>query len=132
MSLKTWISEFYPKEPSQRMTKRQAVEHSIQKWTGLLPQNLRKHSLFADWEFGSHIYYKNEDSFDITWESCALCIKYEDGGHLLCEKCPLFKSLKNKRCDDPGEPYVIWRETGNPRPMIKALKKVLKKLDEEK
>ena len=42
MSLTTWKKEFYP-VPAKKMPLRKALEHSILKWRGALPGNLRKH-----------------------------------------------------------------------------------------
>lgn len=45
MSVKTWRDEFMPINASAKMTRREAVLHSIRKWEGLSPKNLRKHEI---------------------------------------------------------------------------------------
>ena len=132
MSLETWREEFYPVEPSKKMTKRQAVEHSLKKWQGLSKGNLNKHKVYKEY---SYIKYENDD-FRIDGFSCALCYKYLDYSLSSpddCKKCPLFKTLghpcdKDMNLNVVGSPYNIWRNTGNPRPMIKALKQTLESL----
>ena len=47
MSLKTWKKEFYP-QSAKRTKQSEAVEHSLHKWRGILPANLKKHGLNRD------------------------------------------------------------------------------------
>lgn len=124
MSLKTWKKEFYKTKPSKRMSQRTAIEHSILKWTGLLPKNMSKHEL-SKWSF---FIEDDKESFEIDVSSCALCVKYlgKKKSHELdaCAACPLAQHLGSP-CDVDEKPYLAWRRTGNPRPMIKALKALL-------
>lgn len=119
MSIKTWKKKFYPSISKACKSQRGAIEHSLHKWKGLLSKNLKKHGLIV---LGCRItdgnYYG--DSFYIDAASCALCYKYP-----LCENCPLYK-VSGKDCCMPNSPYVCWVQTGNPGPMIRALKKTLK------
>lgn len=131
MSLQTWKEEFYPEKPRKSMTEKQAIEHSIRKWEGLRKTNLKKHKILL--YHSVHFIEDENDGMYIESESCALCKKYL---HLdkyeanPCEECPLYKSL-GKPCDqfkllgEQTSPYIIWEKTGDPRPMIKALKKLL-------
>lgn len=126
MSLQTWMSEFYPVKPNKRMTKRQAIEHSLRKWEGLTKENLNKHGCHKDWK---SIIDDNYGTLDIDGESCALCVKYyyKDGDEHLCNRCPLSKSLGNS-CDNfalESSPYLQWLNDNNPLPMIEALRKLL-------
>lgn len=117
------------------------LDHAIRKWTGLIDKNLKKHDMVAMLHYAmiDRPAYKDE-IFHITTETCTLCIKYypklvdiyaEDGeGDDIhddinddCVGCPLFISLGNKRCDRYRQPYESWKRTGNPLPMIDALKK---------
>lgn len=125
MSIKTWTNEFYPVEPSKRMTKLQAIEHSLRKWEGLRDSNLKKHGCVKNGRFiddGSLGGY-----LAINGESCALCVKYYDEDKE-CEKCPLYKSLGNRACDGLENEYSQWYRNGNPLPMIKALRKLHKEV----
>ena len=126
MSLQTWKQEFFPIEPSKRMTKKQAINHSILKWTGLTKGNLKKHGVVQN---GNEIRY-GWDWMDITSGSCALCVKYLDGEWVdqlgACKRCPLAQHLGHP-CEGVGSnrPYSKWLDTGNANPMIKALKALL-------
>ncbi len=127
MSLQTWKDEFYPVKPSKKMSKKVAIEHSLRKWNGLLPKNLKKHGLE---KAGRFIQEKQDSVADmmIDAESCALCVKYLDTDCLEseneCVRCPLFNSL-GEQCDGDGSPYFMWLRKDEPKPMIKALKKLL-------
>lgn len=137
MTLKTWRDEFMPKMPTKRMTKRQAVEHSLRKWEGLTKKNLKKHGVFkSDW-----FIEDDNDDVSIDANTCALCVKYFDAKTDIldthddeCRKCPLFKTL-GEPCDgrsgsQVNSPYNIWRLQDNPLPMIKALRKTLASLED--
>lgn len=122
MSLKTWKNEFLKTTAFQSMSKKEAIEHSILKWTGLLEKNLKKHGLCITLS-GTIIEPDGSDQLRISGSNCALCVKYIGGSQ--CPKCPLSQHLGG-RCDLFGigksQPYTHWQETRDPRPMIKALK----------
>lgn len=123
MSLQTWKKEFYLVNPSKRMTKKQAIGHSLRKWIGLRKSNLEKHEISKD----GHQIGDNFDYLTIEMESCAMCVKYFDKNKFAkcCEKCPLAISL-GEACDNSvNGPYETWCDTGNPNPMIKALRALL-------
>ena len=128
MSLKTWKEEFYPIEPSSTFSKKEAIEHSILKWTGLLPENMSKHNLQV--RVGSIIDIPNAESLSIDTTTCALCRLFyiEDDNGDICEDCPLMDYL-DMRCDDTenedGSPYGEFCETGNPEKMISSLRGAL-------
>ncbi len=131
MTLQSWKNEFYPVKPSKRMSKKSAIEHSLRKWIGLMPKNLKKHGLV---KCGKFIQEKSDSTTDlqINDESCALCVKFIDNdppdNENECHKCPLCKSL-GKPCDASvffeKSPYTSWSMLDDPKPMIKALKKAL-------
>ena len=127
MSIQTWLDEFMPKKPTKRMTKRQAVEHSLRKWEGLTKKNLKKHGVSVGWK---KIRDDEWNEFGINDESCALCIKYRKNEN--CGKCPLAQTLGGKSCDDFDMPYAVWAlgDCVNPLPMIKALRKTLENLED--
>ena len=131
MTLATWKKEFYPKKPSKRMTKREAVEHSLTKWRGLTKANLKKHDVRID--FAGDVA-DDKNFLSISSSSCALCAKYQDFDSSLeqvCLQCPLYQLL-GKRCDSGEDsPFAIWVHDVNPRPMIRALEKTLKMVTEE-
>lgn len=86
MSIKTWKEEFYPRSAASRMSNKAAIEHSIKKWEGLLPENLKKHGVVLDRCGDIH---DDEVKFEISDLSCALCQKYF---WECCIKCPLYKN----------------------------------------
>lgn len=134
MNSQDWLNKYYPKPPSENMTKRQAIEHSLRKWQGLRAGILEVYGLYKE----SSLIRKVETGrvvLQIDASSCALCVKYytrEFTPELQsCAKCPLAQSLGNP-CDKSGygnRPYTTWTQNDNPIPMIKALKKTLKALE---
>jgi len=142
MSIKTWKEEFYPVKPRKSMTTKEAIEHSLRKWEGLRKSNLNKHGLIRG--FWGDAILEGGDEFErmtIGSDSCALCKKFyssseieadEDDGNFIvvdkCSKCPLAHVL-GEPCDGRGDQSVYgkWVDSGNPVPMIAALKKALRK-----
>jgi len=130
MSLQTWQEEFYKKHPSKRMTTKQAIEHSIQKWIGLRKTNLKAHQIYR--EDAKLVDDNSESWFFVDTTTCALCQKFfylrdwvNENDEVNCPKCPLRGVLGNE-CDyNYKSPYRIWRTSGNPEPMIRALKTAL-------
>ena len=146
MSLETWKAEFYPIEAS-KVSKKDAIDHSLQKWLGLLPENLAKHRCTM---LDQMVIDLDGDRYDppnlyIYSECCALCLLHhtddattenEDGDEVLCEACPLYKVRGNVPCDaersDEGESpwhcftriaYGMKLPTYDPKPMIFWLQK---------
>lgn len=135
MSLATWKKEFYPKSANSRMSKRDAILHSIRKWEGLRKENLRKHGLKFE-IVSKSIVDKNGSEMEIDVSSCALCVKYYYSNKNLdrCVECPLQKTL-GRPCDqDDASVYNRFLRSvrRTPEPMIKALNLTLKNLDEGK
>lgn len=125
MSFATWKKEFYPCVPDPKWDDIKCLEHSIQKWIGLRPENLDKHGVIFDW-MGVH-ERANSISLEIAFSSCACCIRAEatheahiadtcshveteEGcndcepltGHAheqYCEYCPLYQSRGGFACD---------------------------------
>lgn len=132
MSLATWKRWYYPVEASKATgSKIKAIRYSLRKWTGLLPETLRKHGVkrerWSDITDGSQ-------SLSINEKSCALCVKYhtyED-----CTRCPLPALRDGAACDarhfEKVSPFHRWIYTGNPKPMIKLLEAALRKARAEK
>lgn len=147
MSLKTWKAEFYPKS-AKRVSKKGALDASIQKWEGLREENLKKHQiqLFA----GKDIYLREKDTCrqlphitrDIT---CALCTHYLQikgswGEFADCTMCPLFQSEGKSCCEAQSAYYKTiqrlpsWGVCSlfNPATMIKALRKAQARWEKKK
>lgn len=143
MSIQSWAREFYPK-PAKEIASKDGddlslVNHSIQKWKGLNKATLKKHNLVLS---GQDICEQNkgEGMFTIDSDSCALCRVYEDEN---CRECPLNEYLGNPcsrtgtppiitHPDRPAYPYDHFLDTGDPKPMQKALRETLKMLKKKK
>ena len=139
MTLKTWKEEFYPVKPAKRMTKIEAIEHSLTKWRGLTKTNLNTHDLKVDyWNSKQICEEKNPNKFlNIDNTSCALCYKFfipdrQDYQRSKCENCPLYQANEYIPCDSSYKsPYRAWVDNSNPRPMIKLLERALKSAQRE-
>lgn len=93
MSADTWFDEFYPIS-AQEIARRSndpmvLTQHSLQKWKGFLPENLKKHDI------------SSTDEIDVEGDasSCSLCVKYtvDIDAEKRCKRCPLFQ-LRNAKC----------------------------------
>lgn len=127
MSIATWRKQYYPSSAHNITTDKGAVIHSLRKWKGLTPTNLRKHHLSK--EIGS---YTIEDisgrGFNIDGNTCALCHLHCP---IVCENCPLQNERGGAACDEPmlGEyssPYSSFKVNNDPKPMIKLLTAAMK------
>jgi hypothetical protein len=152
MSIKTWMAEFYPVSASKFSRGYQPVKevglhkniemlnHSILKWTGLLPQNIKKHGVYhapgaaaifesmEEWIRGSA---RRGDVMSFSSATCALCQKHFDHNRPLdqipCWSCPLYKH-RGANCD--ANDFFI-RCLDDPQQMIDALTETRDALLEE-
>ncbi|KKN91219.1 hypothetical protein LCGC14_0220870 [marine sediment metagenome] len=113
MSLASWKKEFY-RTPANRVSKGWAMRHSIDKWTGLLCRNRRKHKVNLD---EGVLYDNNNDSqqLGIDRHSCALCHHHQKNG---CTTCPVKRT--GKTCHTTYWDMVNDKKVA---PMIRLLKK---------
>ena len=127
MSINSWKKEFYsiPAESECLDTDLKRIDHSLQKWVGLLPENLKKHGINKILH-SSRIEDSKGDTFLIDSESCALCFEYLFPSNKSCHRCPLYLVNESTCCDQSKEidsfsPYgeFSWKE--NPKPMIQLL-----------
>jgi len=129
MSFHTWVAEFYPK-PADKVKKKDAVAHSLQKWKGLTPENMARHEVTFDFRAG--IVYLVEVPHKILTiriddSSCALCHHYFSEPD--CKDCPITK-FRNRRCyGSLSDPWAAFRDDRDPKPMIRCLEKVLANVD---
>lgn len=105
MDKKQWKARYYPVS-AEKVPKSKALEHSIQKWIGLL-------------------MYGNVAKLHIDSSTCALCRHYIRNQ---CTGCPLYESRGRVRCDwrtasEVGSPYTEWDGRGDAGPMVLALLK---------
>ncbi len=116
--LSDWLEKYYSDWEGGTMI--QAVEHSLKKWIGLMPKILKHFGLAKNYR---HIFQMGgkRASFGILSYTCSLCIKYHDETKRDdCEDCPFVLKLGHN-CHVY---YREWKNTGNPEPMIKALKEI--------
>ena len=122
MSLNSWKKEYYVgRVRTAGKGALTAVEHSLKKWEGLLPKNLKKHGVHI-----SHNEVYNPEtgaSFPIDCTSCALCHSTIDKYQTIdCNECTITHAT-GQRCDGNNSPYSAFLDHSNPKPMIKVLKK---------
>lgn len=141
MSKETWLAEFYPTEADE-CPKADAVEHSLRKWVGLLPQNLKKHDVRI---VGRSVFTPSHELvLAPDMENCSLCVHYygdldEPDEHAReCSRCPLSQARDHVPCDEHRDdealsghssskaPWFAWTEDGDPKPMIKWLRRAKK------
>jgi hypothetical protein len=120
MSLATWKKEFYP-VPASKVSKKNALAHSLKKWEGLLKNNLKKHGV----ESYRGCISEGYSFLDIDSSSCALCI-HHDSDFPYCSGCPLHKSLGRACSTFSGAEYESFTSHGDAKPMFFALRRAVK------
>lgn len=131
MSLSSWKKEFY-RTPADKVSKKYALRHSLKKWIGLEPSNLKKHNVILvdgnvvvnrSYKYIDRYYLDDVANLGIDASSCALCQHFYSGSE--CIGCPLadagFCCIKNE------SPYEKFVDGESATPMIRALEKALKK-----
>ena len=124
MSLATWKKKYYPVEAS-KVSKRDALAHSIRKWRGLYPSVLKRYGLERT---DNYISEMHGHMMFIDEESCALCRHFIDD---TCMACPLAIARGGMPCDhmnarESRSPYGKWIDTGDSRMMLRWLRKAEK------
>ncbi len=116
MTNEEFFAKYYPVAAAD-CPEEGAVDHPLLKWEGV-----------AAWiAAGNDI----EDlPVDTDGDTCALCIWYAEpeGSEasmecVKCETCPLKHAL-GRRCDAYNAPWDVWHKTGDPQPMLIALRAV--------
>jgi hypothetical protein len=125
MSETTWKKEFYPVEATS-VRKAQALNHSIRKWRGLMPDQKKKHKVSRRARAFAGI--------TIDAKSCALCEVNQATLNEPCHGCELYEVRGNVRCDklrmdEQEPPWEMWDSYNDPSPMLAwlLLAKELKK-----
>jgi hypothetical protein len=125
MSLQEWKLKFYPR-PASLVYVNDAINHSLTKWRGLRPEQLKKFNITV-----SSGILQDElcNIFQIDYKTCALCEYYYH--NFTCD-CPLAITRKGTPCDKrlPDEiysPYYRFIKNDDPELMIKWLEKAKRK-----
>lgn len=126
MSLQTWKEKYYPETasyfdslaPNKRNT-RAALAHSLNKWRGLKPANLKRHGVSK--ELDKACISDGSNKLRIDGESCALCSMYANGN---CVGCPIKEVTSRCR----KYQYYTFVEDGDPEAMISCLSAALKEI----
>ena len=133
MSVRTWKEEFFTGIVKASKTPLAAAEHSLRKWKGLDPEQLKKHKLVkvADEHYINST--KTCNGFDVGCNECALC-RYSNAvaGYHSCDDCPLAEASGGVTCMDNASPYRVWLDTGDVKPMVEALKRTVEWLKKER
>lgn len=123
MSMQTWKAEFYPEAAGNyilpELDDLAAVRHSIKKWEGLQPDNMRGYAMH--WSGGQSIS-DGDETFYVDGSSCALCQRYAES----CKPCPLSEVRGGRSCsvtrvDEALSPWSL-RDT-QPQVMLMWLKR---------
>jgi hypothetical protein len=130
MSIETWKDEFYKVNACEveYTNNIELIDHCLNKWDGLQDHNLKKHDLVKG---HYNIYDKDDNTFDTSAPSCALCQVYDINN---CEGCPITK-VRGYACSEDNEddyddkaPWYEWTHASDPQPMIYWLKKAKEEL----
>lgn len=118
MSLESWNKLYYPVEAS-KVSKQDALAHSLRKWRGLL--HLNEHGLIR---IGNVIMERGgTNSLQFNGETCALCHHHVERWLFpACSSCPLVLA-SGEQCNENNTPWDCFRKHGPFEPMIKALEK---------
>lgn len=120
MSEQTWLEEFYPVEADE-VAPEEALNHSLRKWEGFAPEALARHKI----ETAPIGCYSDTcalcKNFFASAPHCATCPLALSRGGVPCGRQTLAEANKGK--DSPWHTMVC---TGNPLPMIAALRKAKK------
>lgn len=116
MSFTSWKDEFYP-TPADKTSEAEAVSHSLRKWRGFLPKNLKKHDITLE-------HLRNRYAMHLD-KACACCHHFYDSSALdeSCAACPLFQVEGDVACDDENSVYRTAVTTDVASGMIDALKR---------
>lgn len=124
MSIETWEAEFYP-VPADEVSKEDALDHSIRKWEGALPENLTRHDVrFED----RAVIDSTGNLLSFSAWTCSLCVAFTDEDDEVdeCRPCPVWQETGRDCIPEYRESSV------GPLPMLNLLKRVKAKQEEGK
>jgi len=129
MSAESWLAAYYPVSADD-VPIEDALDHSIRKWTGLLPENIAAHDIQ---EYDDLPMYIDANSCALCFHAKELALDGDEANNpdVFCRRCPLYIS-RGQRCDrysvaeyDAGtpNPWFAWSNARDPRLMLDALLK---------
>ena len=121
LTYKDWKKKYYPIPASAaKYSTLDAAEHSLLKWTGLYPSVLEKYKLY---KLSGKI--RNLDDkliIELNDTTCALCKRFKH-----CDTCPIKEEIGSACSLSFNDPYSYFIKFSDPRPMIKLLRKIIRK-----
>jgi hypothetical protein len=141
MTIETWKEEFYTEDANVAGdgSDMECLDHSIKKWNGVLPENLKKHQLAKDYKCISDEDY----GLNIDGSTCALCQKYADkttfededynvyDDDMYCysdklnQACPIVR-VTGETCDE-----IYFKSLEDPKLMLDLLQFVKNRMNDE-
>lgn len=124
MTIQSWYKEYYPVDVTAVAGEREAIEHSLQKWKGFLPENLSKHKVIVNINKIADEEGQCAQNLD-EGDSCALCKLFLDftNERRRCCDCPIVKSGQAS-CYNVDSAFMN-SSIRNPKSMIDALEQTL-------
>lgn len=129
MSFEDWKKEFYPIHAEELKDKSwlECTQHSLQKWKGVLPENLEKYNLV----FKESFLVSKTNQFLMAFNSttCSLCIKAEAEKYTIskCKNCAMLHELEYS-CDYK---QLYFKATSNPQLLVDTLQQLVDKLEKK-
>ena len=119
-----WLNKYYP-IPAKECLEADALDNSILKWSGLYPSILKRYGIVRKYDDLFTMIF-DECLLRIDDQTCALCKFYFKTSS--CIECPLSIARGNVSCDvittkETYSPYETWSWIGDPKPMLRDLRK---------
>lgn len=125
MAKKSWLGTFYS-PPSETWSDAECANHTKLKYTGALQINLDKYKAVL---YHIHVIEKGDTVLTFTGDNCSYCQKYyQSKFRNPCQLCPIY--IEDSKCDENESAFDIFIESGDPKPMINLMDKILDKCDE--
>ena len=121
MSIDSWREEFMPIPARGCPTDDHSmIAHALLKWSGALPENLKKHGV----SYENHAVSDGSKSIIFNGTTCSLCYGYPDGLNSYYDRKELWCHNAQKQCpffevNQQACPYSESRN--NPKIMVDAL-----------
>jgi len=121
-----WLKRFYP-VPAALVRKRDALAATILKWSGLWPKVLKRYGITRN---RGDLFAGGKEILALGNSTCHLCAYFETQdilGQWECmNTCPIVQEA-GKSCYDCGSGYHYFLKTGDPGPLLRTLRRALKR-----